>query len=457
MPKTDPTAGNPIITLWGVPPEGHGLATHPMVRWLCRTFEGSDEAHVLPQNPTAVPLPETADQEIIDAYRIGHRIMEHARDQVALGASMGSLSMFVQNLGYGKVTKTAGTPLINKAPDDQLASGSNPESCVFSDKAISGTLTAEPALISIQEMAVLIRDRIKAELQGQGLTAFGYFDDDCEDLHAPWDWCSSGGGNWAVQVADARASTETIIRATHAVDGGGDLTLSGFITAEQGRNASFAPDANVDWRSGTNLSTGTTAGLLRLRSEAANSQHAHAIVDVFLADAFFTGMVCSNYEMIAADNTDYPNFLTNSGGAETDFYSAYLGHGAHAPVFYPINNSDGSVNTGFDRFAWPGYGFDPGRGYSFKAYLCALKRKMYAITRGTAGALPVHPWVRGIDNFLDGRTPSMTVADLAAAIRTLRTYPTVENIILWFNDNTSSGHEPNWDAMYSAILEVYPL
>ncbi|HCT46590.1 MAG TPA: hypothetical protein DF699_15400 [Phycisphaerales bacterium] len=427
-----------------------------MVRWLCRSFEGSDQTHVLPHNPTAIPRPETADQEIIDAYRIGHRIMEHARDQVALGASMSSLSMFVQNLGYGKTTKTAGTPLLCKAPDDQLASGTNPESCVFAAKAISGPLTAEPSLISIREMATLVRDRIKAELQGQGLECFGFYDDDCEDLHFPWDWCSKAG-NWGVQVADARASSEVLIRSEHAIAGGGDLTLSGFIAAEQARNPNFNPDPNVDWRSGSNLSSGSTAGLIRLRWEAANSQHAYAIPDVFLADAFFENMICSNYDMIAADNPDYPSFLSSSGGAETDFNSEYLGHGAHSPVFYPINNTDGSVNTGFDRFAGPGYGFDPGKAYSFKAYACSLKRKMYAITRGSAGDLPINPWVRGIDNFVDGRTPSMTIRDLVSAVRILRTYPTVKNIILWFNDNTGVGHQPNWDAMHAAISEIYPL
>ena len=451
MSKLNASPGSPIITLWGVPPVGHPIRTHPKVRWLCRTYEGSDQPHVLPTNPSSLAgltLPQ----------RVARRLREHIQDQVELGADPASLSIFVQNLGYGTSTKSSGTPLLFRAPDDAVIGGSpdDRDNTLFTARSRNGPLAIESTLSAVAVAAAGIRDALKIELQALSLAAPGMFVDDCEKLHEPWKWCTSSGGTWALMTADARAGAEVICQGAQRLSGGSnDLTLNDWISEEVSlRDAGFAPVPDVSWNAGANAAS--SAGMLRLRADVSQSQHYLAIPAVFRGDAFFKSMVCSNYEMIGNDNEAFPAHLQASGTAETDHTARYFGHQAHAPVLYAYNNSDGSLNTGFSRFA-PGLAWDAGKSYSIKALLNVINRYLQSIVRGSAGSRPIHPWIRGIDNFPAGRTPSMTVADLARVVRACRQFPTVSNIVVWFNDTTGSGHVPDWDAMYKAILLEYPL
>ena len=456
---TNPTPGNPIITLWGTPPSNHQITNHPYVRWLCRTYEGSDSTHVLPHiydDQIIYPAFSTDNEEAV--IRIARRLREHAQTQTAKGHDMSSLSFFVQNLGYGKSTKSVGTPLLCKAPDDANAAGLNTEQTIYSDKAANGTLSVETDLIPILTFTESIRDQLKIELESVGLTAFGYFFDDCEDFHSPWTWCSSGGGNWDVMVDDeARAGTEDIVFSTYNISGDGatDMTLDEWITDEiSNRNAAFAPSENVSWDGGTNLSTNSHTSLLRLRIEASQCQYGVAIATPMLDIPFFTSTKSCNYQVVGADNTAFPTLLSASGDAGSDHNTRFMPCDNHAPVFYPYNNSNGTINTDFTRFT-PGLAWDSQKNYNMQACLGSCTRQMMAITQGSMPTAKVTPWIRGIDQNTTGRTPSHTVRDLASMIRFCRSWDTVDNVMIWYSDNTTD--TPDYDAMYEAILQEYPV
>ena len=455
--KVRPTPGNPLITLWGTPPASHPICAHPYVRWQCRTYEGSEQSHVLPHSAGLVVYPEGSTDMEESVIRVAQRLREHAQDQVALGATMDTLCFFIQNLGYGTSSKTFGTPLLCKAPDDQLASGSNPEDSIYAGKAADGTLSVESGLTPLRTAVALYRDQIQVELEGASLAAFGYFDDDCEDLHSPWSWCSGSGGNWTIMTGDARASTEVLCRSAYNIsgDGTGDLTLDAWITDEDtNRNTSFdLINAAVDWRGGSNSTNEINHSLLRLRSEASQSQWGYAISDVMKTGDFWVWMKTSNYQIVGADNTSYPTLLTASGDEPTDHNTRYFPADCHSPVFYPTNNSDGTLNTGFARFS-PDLQFDVGKPYSMQACLGSAHRQMMAIIQGSEGDKPVRPWIRGIDDRGPSRTPEVTVDDMAKLIRFCRGWPTVNSVTVWYDDQ---GGSPDYDAMYAAILKEYPL
>lgn len=451
-------SGSPILTLWAPPPIDHPIRNHPKVRWLCRTFEGGDNSHVLPENPSDV-----SGSTIYE--RIATRIREHMEDQIALGASEATLGIFLQNLGYGTSTKSIGTPLLFRAPDDNLNDAvtyADNDNIVFASSAIYGPLTDEPTLTPISEFVENYANQFLIELNSAGIEAPGYYLDDLERLHEPWRWCNGVTlGTWDAMITNARSYSEVICNSNYRIDGGtSGYTLNEWITSALEFNSSFDPDPSIGWAQGTNLSTNSSNQMMRLRMEAACSQYAEGVLDVFKGTSTaFSNVIFSNYQMHGADNIIFPQPLPGSGHDYSDHNNRFFSLDAHAPVIYNNNGQTGVFGSGFVRMA-PLAEFDPLKSYSNMATFNSAARTMQSCIEGSAREKEITPWIRGIDGNIDaseGTTPSPTIRDLVKIIKYMQTFDNVKNIIIWLDDDPSDSLEIDWDANYEAILKVYPL
>lgn len=458
MAKTNATAGNPIVTLWGIPPVDHPIRNHPMVRWMCRTKEDSDPTGLQPIDPMEVPGGSSYNPQ-----RIATRIVEHMQDQIALGADPSSLSFFIQNHGYwtSETAKTEGTPVLFQAPDDAVTQmgSDNTQHSLYCGKAVAGTLTVEDTLTPIKDSFADILGRMKTLLQNLSINPPGMFTDDLEGQQQIGRWLDPAGGIWDSIVADARAGTEDIVKQTYRIDGvsGTDMNLNEWITDEETMSGqSFTPDNDVDWRSGSNAAIAYK--MLQLRNESNACYYAACTQEVFGADSYWDDIVISNYSMLGSDiHRVYPGAAENLAPHITRFHHG----GAHAPMIYPFNTQDGTdeegdpiyvPNTNYNIFV-PGFTFDPGKTYSYRQIIGEAVNKLYGITRGSSGSLPIHPWIKGVSSVTNFSSPTLTPYDMYRLIMFLRGYPTVTNILVHFND--TSPEIPDWDGMLWAINKAY--
>lgn len=465
MPKVEAAAGAPLIHTWAVPPAGDAagakLRTHPRVRWFCRTYENTDAAHVLPASPSDVT-------GLTIAQRVARRLGEHAREQLALGASMASLGFFVQNFGAASGDVAGATPALFRSPDDAagVAAAGDNYNAVFTEKARVGPLTVESHRTPCETAAAAHRDAIETDLQADELACFGWHFGDTEELGPePWHLCKSGGGVWVANVADGRAGTEIICKAEHAVDydplgGATGLTLGDWVTAAEARTPGFAPDEDTAWNSAAHQASGTTAELLRLRRDASQSAYAR-LADVFLSDPFWADCVFGNYEMTGNDHAGFPAPRVPAGFAYGDHTVGYFGLGAHCPVLYAYNQSDGTLPDGggagtadMRRFH-PSLRFGAGRTYDEVAMFGNARRQMASVVAGSAADRPIAAWVRGCDARTGtDRTPALVAADLAGMVRFCATYPTCLAVLVWTDDTDPD--DVDWAATLAAVEAACP-
>lgn len=450
MPKLAGTPGKPVVHLWGrlttATESERRLRKHPLVRWICRTYEAQPNvSQAMPDNAsnvTGLPWHEAA------ARRIG----EHAQAQVNLGADPATLGFFIQNFADFFGT----TPELCIAEDDRVTStGRKPRSAIFSARSRLGPLTIENTKTPNATQSALYREALKVELQARSIGALGHWIGDSERGHEPWEWCtgSTPFGIWNDMVADARASTEVIAFAQHRVSGGGDATLSQMIAEIVARQPTFSPVFNANWSTGANANFARE--LLRLRTDCFQSQYASVTRDIWQLDPFWANLKYSNYQMQGQTDPLYPMTLPESGTPAAEHVCGFFGLNVHAPVCYAQTLPNGSPDPQWVRLS-PGQRAGPGRVYDEMQVFNQARRQMHACANGLFGNLPICPWLRGIDigDPTNTPNPSLTPADLAQLVRIVATWPQCTEVIWWYGDNPGVGGDH--PAMLEAIQLLYP-
>jgi hypothetical protein len=341
---------------------------------------------------------------------------------------------------------------------------------IYTAKAENGPLSeyAPETRIPVAEANQRIADALKAELQGAGIDALGFFTNDSEFWGEPWRWCRPGSlpGTWNLNVNDPRYDTEVIISASHGLKtaNGKSHTLKSWIDeCRKERAPAFGPIFNQTLSSTSNLNSGSTREMHVLRLESAISAFSRCTTDVWKEDAFWADLQINNYNMFHVDNPKFPIHMSGGGSRDGEHIGRFFGLDIAHYSCYPVNQSNGTLAPAFKRFS-PRQRLGVSENsttdqlgtkrYDEVQYLAVIRRYISSHKMSSESHRPVMASIRGIDDNPGGAAPSSEVIDLVRCIKAWASYDKTQTLLIWFEDGRQD--RPNWDKMLSAIEQVYP-